>query len=203
MQAPWKVLWRESCSTFLAKLCSRKRGTSIKSSPIVFPFLLPSQLLSLPYCIFNFCIALELRHLSAPVVTSSKLVEAEWLIKGYGFLVLRTTFTSKEDLWFLFVCSVFVFCLCDTVSERSNFWEDRFVLAHSLGGHNPSWQRDMAAEALQQGGGLRQLLVAEYWLGNRATGAGRGRALTLSAHPHQKRIASETGTEVQIPVWCL
>lgn len=43
--------------------------------------------------------------------------------------------TSKKDL-----CNPYFPHLYDTLSERSNFWEDRFILAHGLRGHSPSWE---------------------------------------------------------------
>lgn len=96
---------------------------------------LSCQLLFIPgyrYCIFNFCIAPQLY---ASVVISSKSLKVEWLIQGSRY-ILRSMITSKKDLALL----IFFSHLYDTVSERSNFWEDRFTLAHSLREHSPSWE---------------------------------------------------------------
>lgn len=74
-------------------------------------------------------------------------------------MVLRTTFTSKEDLWFLFVLFLFFASVIQFLKGATSgriglfwltVWED--IVHHG--------RRDMAAEALQQGGGLRQPLVA-------------------------------------------
>lgn len=74
-------------------------------------------------------------------------------------MILKTTFTSKEDLWFLFVLFLFFASVIQFLKGATSgriglfwltVWED--IVHHG--------RRDMAAEALQQGGGLRQLLVA-------------------------------------------